>query len=95
MFCLIIVYYRNFRMSMCFDKKFRKIPQIVEVHSLWCCVLSNLPIKRGGVLKKLSEKVKELAKKNSIAISKMLSDCNITKSFIYDISEREVTPTNQ
>ena len=37
--------------------------------------------------------IKELAKKNKVVISKMLEECSIRKSLIYDMEKRDFTPS--
>ncbi len=37
--------------------------------------------------------IKELCKSKGITISSLLSNCNLTKSFIYDLEKRSVSPS--
>ncbi len=38
-------------------------------------------------------KIKELCKKNDISISTLLVNCNLRKSFVYDIEKRNAKPS--
>ena len=38
-------------------------------------------------------KIKELCKKNDISISTLLVNCNLCKSFVYDIEKRNAKPS--
>lgn len=37
--------------------------------------------------------IKNVCKKNQITITKLLSECNIRKSLIYDMEKRDYTPS--
>ncbi len=37
--------------------------------------------------------IKQLCKKNNISISTLLNECNLTKSFIYDLEKRSASPS--
>ena len=41
----------------------------------------------------IAKTIKELCKQNNVSISKMLADCNLTKSFIYDLEVRNSAPS--
>lgn len=41
----------------------------------------------------IAERIKLLCKQNNISISKLLIDCNLSKSFIYDIEKRDSSPS--
>ncbi|MCI8388119.1 MAG: helix-turn-helix transcriptional regulator [Clostridiales bacterium] len=43
----------------------------------------------------LATTIKTLCKQNNISISKLLNECNIRKSFIYDLEKRDYTPSAQ
>lgn len=37
--------------------------------------------------------IKDLCKKNNIPVSSLLKECNLTKSFIYDLEKRSTSPS--
>ena len=39
--------------------------------------------------------IKSLCKNNSVAVSKLLDECKIRKSLIYDMEKRDFTPSAQ
>lgn len=42
----------------------------------------------------ITERIKLLCKQNNISISTLLIDCKLSKSFIYDIEKRDVSPSS-
>ena len=41
----------------------------------------------------ISTTIKTLCKSKGVTISSLLSDCNLTKSFIYDLEKRATSPS--
>lgn len=41
----------------------------------------------------IAKQIKLLCKENKIAIANMLSDCGVSKSFIYDLEKRDKSPS--
>ncbi|MBO5103938.1 MAG: helix-turn-helix transcriptional regulator [Ruminococcus sp.] len=41
----------------------------------------------------IAEKIKSICKQKKISINQMLKDCEITKSFIYDLEKRNMSPS--
>jgi len=41
----------------------------------------------------LSQNIKSLCKEKNISISLLLNDCSLSKSFIYDIEKRNMSPS--
>ncbi len=42
---------------------------------------------------KIAIRIKELCKAKSVPVSKLLTDCNVRKSLIYDLEKRDKSPT--
>lgn len=59
-------------------------------------MIQNNSRNRGAILVQnvhIAKTIKELCKSNGITISTLLLECNLTKSFIYDLEKRSASPS--
>lgn len=52
--------------------------------------------KQGGIYmnnEQMANRIKSICKQKKISISELLSDCELTKSFIYDLERRKTSPS--
>jgi len=78
---VLVLYHGNFRNAIANTE----IPVICNYPHIW----------RGAIVQNfhISKTIKALCEAKNITISTLLADCNLTKSFIYDLEKRKSSPS--
>ena len=78
-------------MSILYHGYFRKSIDFAEF-SVFCILAQNgVSFFMDNV--QTSNIIKALCKANRVSITRLLTDCNLTKSFIYDLEQRKTCPS--